>query len=107
MLGFAFQRGLLPVSGAALYRALELYGRNVEENKLAFDWGRFAAQSPEQVERLATAKEGEQPQSPLSLPETIARRVEFLTDYQNRAYAERYRERVDDDRGRRAAHSAR
>ena len=54
MLGFAFQRGLLPVSGAALYRALELYGRNVEENKLAFDWGRFAAESPEQVERLAT-----------------------------------------------------
>ena len=51
MLGFAFQRGQLPVSGAALYRALELYGRNVEENKLAFDWGRFAAQSPEQVER--------------------------------------------------------
>ena len=45
MLGFAFQRGLLPVSGAALYRALELYGRNVEENKLAFDWGRFAAES--------------------------------------------------------------
>jgi len=46
---FAFQRGLLPVSGGALYRALELYGRNVEENKLAFDWGRFAAESPEQV----------------------------------------------------------
>ncbi|RPI64659.1 MAG: indolepyruvate ferredoxin oxidoreductase family protein, partial [Lysobacterales bacterium] len=37
MLGFAFQRGLLPVSGVALYRALELYGRNVEANKLAFD----------------------------------------------------------------------
>ena len=55
MLGFAFQRGLLPVSGAALYRALELYGRNVDENKLAFDWGRFAAESPEHVDRLANA----------------------------------------------------
>src|SRR5690606_24657778 len=51
MLGFAFQRGLLPVSGASLYRALELYGRNVEENKLAFDWGRYAAVSPDEVER--------------------------------------------------------
>ena len=51
MLGYAFQRGLLPVSGAALYRALELYGRNVGENKLAFDWGRFAAESPEHVDR--------------------------------------------------------
>ena len=58
MLGFAFQRGLLPVSGAALYRALELYGRNVDENKLAFDWGRFAAESPEQVERLAIGEGG-------------------------------------------------
>ena len=57
MLGFAFQRGLLPVSGAALYRALELYGRNVDENKLAFDWGRFAAESPEQVDRLANARD--------------------------------------------------
>src|SRR5262245_27038171 len=60
MLGFAFQRGQLPVSGAALYRALELYGRNVVENKLAFDWGRFAAESPEQVERFASAREDDE-----------------------------------------------
>jgi len=93
MLGFAFQRGLLPVSGAALYRALELYGRNVEENKLAFDWGRFAAESPDQVERLATAKEGAQPVA-TSLPEVIARREEFLVGYQDHAYAQRYRARL-------------
>jgi indolepyruvate ferredoxin oxidoreductase len=92
MLGFAFQRGLLPVSGAALYRALELYGRNVEENKLAFDWGRYAAESLEEVERLAM--EGVQSVS-TSLPEAIARREEFLVGYQNRAYAERYRARLN------------
>ena len=94
MLGFAFQRGLLPVSGAALYRALELYGRNVEENKLAFDWGRFAAESPAEVERLATAKDGEQVRAK-SLPEAVARRAEFLVGYQDRAYAERYRARLE------------
>jgi indolepyruvate ferredoxin oxidoreductase len=93
MLGFAFQRGQLPVSGAALYRALELYGRNVEENKLAFDWGRFAAQSPEHVERLATGKKGED-KAGRSLPEKVARREDFLTAYQDRAYAERYRTRL-------------
>jgi indolepyruvate ferredoxin oxidoreductase len=93
MLGFAFQRGLLPVSGAALYRALELYGRNVDENKRAFDWGRFAAESPERVEKLAKAKEGEQVTT-LALPDMIARRAEFLTGYQNEAYAERYRARL-------------
>ena len=87
-----FNAGLLPVSGAALYRALELYGRNVEENKLAFDWGRFAAESLEQVERLAHGRRaaGRRPR----LPEAIARREEFLVGYQNRAYAERYRARL-------------
>jgi indolepyruvate ferredoxin oxidoreductase len=93
MLGFAFQRGLLPVSGAALYRALELYGRNVDENKLAFDWGRFAAESPAEVERLATARDGAEPPAQ-SLAEAIERRSEFLVAYQDRAYAERYRGRI-------------
>jgi indolepyruvate ferredoxin oxidoreductase len=94
LLGFAFQRGLLPVSGAALYRALELYGRNVEENKLAFDWGRFAAEQPEEIERLATAKEGSKPIA-TSVQEVIARRAEFLVGYQDRAYSQRYRALLD------------
>jgi len=94
MLGFAFQRGQLPVSGAALYRALELYGRSVEENKLAFDWGRFAAESPEQVERLASSKDDDERPS-TSSGEAIARRETFLTQYQDRAYADRYRALVD------------
>jgi indolepyruvate ferredoxin oxidoreductase len=81
---------LLPVSGAALYRALELYGRNVEENKLAFDWGRFAAENLAEVQRLAAVREGGRALA-TSLPEIIARRVEFLTSYQDIAYAERYR----------------
>ena len=89
MLGFAFQRGQLPVSGAALYRALELYGRNVEENKLAFNWGRFTAQSHAEVDRLAGTREGGA-EPAASLREVIARRVEFLTEYQDRAYAQRY-----------------
>ena len=89
MLGFAFQRGQLPVSGAALYRALELYGRNVEENKLAFDWGRFSAQSHEEVDRLAGTREGGV-EPAASLSEIIARRVEFLSEYQDHAYAQRY-----------------
>jgi indolepyruvate ferredoxin oxidoreductase len=93
MLGFAFQRGQLPVSGAALYRALELYGRNVEENKLAFNWGRFAAESPAEVEKLAAAKDGETVR-PRTLPELIAHREQFLTGYQDSRYAERYRRAV-------------
>ncbi|HEX6999227.1 MAG TPA: indolepyruvate ferredoxin oxidoreductase family protein [Gammaproteobacteria bacterium] len=89
LLGFAFQRGLLPVSGAALYRALELYGVNVAENKRAFDWGRFAAASPEAVERLAAGAE-RGPVRADTFEEVVAVRARFLEGYQDRAYAARY-----------------
>src|SRR4029079_12704709 len=75
-------------------RGLALSGRNVEKNKLAFDWGRFAAESPEQVERLARARENDE-QPSQSAAEAIARREAFLVQYQNRAYADRYRKLVD------------
>src|SRR5690606_1235053 len=83
------QRGLLPVSSTALYRALELYGVNVQENKRAFDWGRYAAERPDEVERLAAAAD-RSPALAESLAEAIAMRKRFLVDYQNEAYAERY-----------------
>jgi len=93
MLGFAFQRGLLPLSGEALYRALELYAVNVEGNKQAFNWGRFAAHSPEIVADLAR---GWKPGRPIAteLSEIVARRAAFLKDYQDEAYAQRYKSRV-------------
>jgi indolepyruvate ferredoxin oxidoreductase len=89
LLGFAFQRGLLPLSGRALYRALELYGVNVEKNKQTFDWGRFTAVSPNEVEKMAgnSDQSGERAES---LSDVIARREQFLVAYQNRAYADRY-----------------
>src|SRR5690606_36004828 len=92
MLGFAFQRGKLPVGSAALYRALELYGVNVEQNKLAFDWGRFTAHDPRAVEALASGEAA--PAKPLRLDDLIAHRAAFLVGYQDEAYAERYRERI-------------
>ncbi|WP_428099046.1 indolepyruvate ferredoxin oxidoreductase family protein [Candidatus Rariloculus sp.] len=89
MLGFAFQHGLLPLSSKALYRALELYGVNVKQNKQAFDWGRFTAESPDEVEAMAGGIDG-RTQLSSTLAEVIGRREEFLEAYQDRAYAERY-----------------
>jgi indolepyruvate ferredoxin oxidoreductase len=89
LLGFAFQRGLIPLSSEALYRALELFGRDVEKNKRTFDWGRYTAADPERVEELASA--GAAKQSPDSIDEFIERRAGYLVDYQNEAYAARYR----------------
>jgi indolepyruvate ferredoxin oxidoreductase len=53
MLGYAYQRGAVPVSAAALERAIELNGVAVELNQRAFRWGRRAAVDLTLVERRA------------------------------------------------------
>jgi indolepyruvate ferredoxin oxidoreductase len=107
MLGFAYQKGLVPVSAAAIERAIELNGVAVEANKQSFLWGRRAAHDPAQVEKVATPAEVIPISQHLSrsLDELIARRAEFLTDYQDAAYAGRYRalvnrvRQIESDRG--------
>ncbi|MGY4433490.1 Pyruvate/2-oxoacid:ferredoxin oxidoreductase gamma subunit [Bradyrhizobium sp. F1.13.1] len=88
MLGFAWQRGLLPVSLSALLRAIELNGVAVESNKQAFAWGRIAAADPDFLPKVDEAPKAE------TLDQLIDRRADFLAAYQNDAYAARYRARV-------------
>ncbi|MDE2289513.1 MAG: indolepyruvate ferredoxin oxidoreductase family protein [Burkholderiales bacterium] len=92
MLGFAWQLGLVPVSLAALMRALELNGVAVAMNQLAFDLGRLAAGDPAALEALIAAprEAGED-----SLEAIVAHRRALLTAYQNAAYAQRYSALVD------------
>ncbi|HEX4570576.1 MAG TPA: indolepyruvate ferredoxin oxidoreductase family protein [Dongiaceae bacterium] len=93
MLGFAYQKGLIPVSGAAIERAIELNGVAAEANKRAFLFGRRAAHDPAAIDRLAAEMSPDSQPTPIarSLDEIFAKRVEFLTGYQDAAYAERYR----------------
>jgi len=53
MLGYAWQLGLVPISFAALMRAIELNGAAVEMNRQAFAWGRLAAVDPQAVAQAA------------------------------------------------------
>lgn len=96
LLGYACQKGLLPVSREAIERAIELNGVDVEANKKAFHWGRYAAHDPDAVEALA-ARGGapEQADIAVELDEIVARREAHLIAYQDRAYARRYRALVD------------
>ena len=55
MLGFAWQQGRVPLSHAALMRAIELNGVQVENNKAAFEWGRRAAHDPQGDEGAGAA----------------------------------------------------
>jgi indolepyruvate ferredoxin oxidoreductase len=96
MLGFAYQRGLVPVSAEAIERAIELNSVAVDFNRNAFRWGRRAAVDPDLVEARATPANAIPESHRLSetLDQLIDRRVAFLTDYQDRPYAARYADRV-------------
>jgi indolepyruvate ferredoxin oxidoreductase len=97
MLGFAYQKGLIPVSAAAIDKAIELNGAAVKMNQAAFLWGRRAAADLLAVERLITPKDEVKAGAKVSqtLDETIQRRIAFLTEYQDAAYADKYRTLVD------------
>lgn len=106
MLGCAWQQGLVPVAEAAILRAIELNGAAVGLNQAAFQWGRRAAHDLTEVERLA-APVGSGPDNrrlSTSLDELIARRVEYLTAYQDAAYAARFAALVSRVRSAEAEH---
>jgi indolepyruvate ferredoxin oxidoreductase len=90
LLGFAFQRGTIPLKLEALMKAVELNGAAIEMNKQAFSWGRLAAHDLPRVVSAAGFK-GAGPSEPTrTLDETIAFRADWLRDYQDEAYANRY-----------------
>ncbi|MEP7282512.1 MAG: DUF6537 domain-containing protein, partial [Rubrivivax sp.] len=90
MLGYAWQHGRVPLSHAALMRAIELNGVQVDNNKAAFEWGRRCAHDLASVQALFKASQVIQFVKKPSLEETVRTRVEFLTAYQDAAYAARY-----------------
>lgn len=103
LLGFAWQRGWLPLSRAALERAIELNAVSVQQNLRAFAWGRRAAVDPVRVRAAAAgAREAaDAPQRVITLQTRrgldglIERRESALLAYQNAAYAQRYRRLVE------------
>ena len=88
LLGLAFQRGDIPVSLQSLIRAIELNGVSVDTNKRAFALGRLTAADPGVV---ALDRHAEAPPLAETAHSIVERRADFLTAYQDHAYAERYR----------------
>ena len=102
LLGYAWQRGWVPLGLDALHRAIELNGVAISANKTAFAWGRQAAARPQAFAALldaagAPGATGQviafAPREPLA--QLIQRRVQWLAAYQNAAYAARYRQFVE------------
>lgn len=96
MLGYVFQKGLLPVSLEALMRAIELNAVAVDLNKQAFAWGRHAALDRAKV--VGAALLAPERRAPEALDEIVEHRARHLTAYQDAAYAQRYRRLVDSAR---------
>ncbi|MBH61887.1 MAG: indolepyruvate ferredoxin oxidoreductase [Alphaproteobacteria bacterium] len=93
--GYAYQRGLIPVSAEAIARAIELNGIAVESNLRAFNWGRAAAHDLTSVEAAARPTLHRAAPVATELDEVIRIREVELSQYQDGAYASRYRSLVD------------
>jgi indolepyruvate ferredoxin oxidoreductase len=95
MVGFAYQNGLLPVSAEAIERAIGLNRVALDMNRQAFRLGRLAAHDPKAVEDMAhpSTVTTLTPKT-TGLDDLIDHRSAYLADYQDEAYAERYRQLV-------------
>ncbi len=86
LLGYAYQKGGVPLSAAAIERAIDLNGEAVKMNLEAFRWGRAVAHEPSLAGQILELSRPTPAQTiSTTLDEAIARRVAFLTDYQNAA----------------------
>ncbi len=117
MLGYAFQKGWIPVGHESLRRAIELNGTAIDNNLLAFEWGRQFAHAPDMAARVLAPSNVVSLHRPAGdaqdearigtagttdsddIATVVARRAAFLTAYQSRRYAQRYRDLVDAVRG--------
>jgi len=98
MLGYAYQLGALPLMADSIERAIEMNGEAVPMNIAAFRYGRRAAVDPKAIETLIEPRPQQQNDSvrlSQSFAETVDRRAEFLTAYQDASYARRYRNWVE------------
>jgi indolepyruvate ferredoxin oxidoreductase len=96
MLGYAWQKGFVPLDDATILRAIELNHEAVEMNKRAFLWGRSEAVDSAAVEAIVSPLRKSTPTQEVSrtLADRVERRVAYLRDYQNAAYASRYHDFV-------------
>ncbi len=95
MLGYAYQRGLIPVGAEAINRAIDLNAVSVESNRQAFAWGRRAAVDLASVTEAALPAHPAAPM-PETLDEIVSHRMAHLTVYQNTGLAQRYRRLVEE-----------
>ena len=94
VVGYAYQKGFIPISENAILRAIELNGVAVQFNQRAFQWGRVAADNIDEVDSIVGIRSIREPM-PSTLSELIEKFVSELTQYQNAAYADQFKQSIE------------
>jgi indolepyruvate ferredoxin oxidoreductase len=94
ILGYAWQKGWVPLHRGSLVRAIELNDVQVKNNLAAFEWGRHAAQHLDVLMQQIQPTQVIQFKKRETLEDLVANRMARLTDYQNAAYAVRYQDTI-------------
>jgi indolepyruvate ferredoxin oxidoreductase len=102
MLGYAFQKGHVPLTEASIVKAIELNAVSVAFNKAAFNWGRTAAHDLGSVTKLTTPAKVIEFKRIQTLDDVVNKRIELLTAYQDANYAKQYKSFVDQVRAEEA-----
>ena len=95
LIGFALQKGCIPLTLDSIRSAIELNGVAVDFNMRALQLGRLAAVDIERVKALVPAMAGNDDPKLDTLDDVIEHRTAALVDYQDEAYAVRYKRLVD------------
>jgi indolepyruvate ferredoxin oxidoreductase len=90
--GYALQKGFIPVKPESMEEAIKLNNMAVDMNLSAFRWGRMAAYDQKYVEKEAAPfmPNTEINNDEYLLEDIIKDRVLFLSNYQNKKYADTY-----------------
>ena len=94
LVGYAIQKGLFPISIAAIERAIELNGVSIDMNKQSIYWGRLAAIDIKKLESITSTK-NRTSEAAESLNSIIEDRYKFLIDYQDIKYADKYKSLIE------------
>ena len=88
MVGYAWQKGAIPLSDTSILRAVEINGVQVDWNKKAFMWGRAVAHDPSLIGKFTEETSIQDDMNDTELEEYY---YQELTDYQNKDYADKFR----------------
>jgi len=95
LLGYAWQSGTIPITTGAIKQAIMLNGAGSETNIRCFTYGRLAAHDPALMQALTDVGASANVQTTQTLDQTITGYEKYLVDYQNPAYARRYKSLVE------------